>query len=199
MIFSRDSQHPLERHNLASKQTYARLDGRLVVFRLQDSLCRADRVWLYDRENFRFLAWGRGRIVFPILRRMPPMAFQPPTPTEIDRAVRAWMASAAPVGANLDSAETFADIEQLSLRIGRAVACQLAEQALQKQAAELPAETPCPQCGQACRLTRHPRPLTTVAGQVTYNEPASHCGVCRRNFFRPANVTGSASRCPGMK
>jgi hypothetical protein len=119
------------------------------------------------------------------------MAFQPPTPAEIDRAVRAWLASAAPVGAHLDSAETFADIEQLSLRIGRAVACQLAEQALQKQAGELPAETPCPQCGLACRLTRHPRPLTTVAGQVTYDEPASHCGVCRRDFFSGTNKIAS--------
>ena len=111
------------------------------------------------------------------------MAFRPPTPAEIDRAVRAWMDSSLPSDTGLDSAETFADIEQVSLRIGRAVACQLSERALRKQAADEPAESPCPQCGRTCRMTRHTRRLVTVAGEVAYDEPASHCGVCRRDFF----------------
>ena len=76
----------------------------------------------------------------PHLAQDAPTDFRPPA--EIDRAVRAWMDSALPSGTGLDSAETFADIEQLSLRIGRAVACQLAERALRKQAADEPAETP---------------------------------------------------------
>ena len=111
------------------------------------------------------------------------MAFRPPTPAEIDRAVRAWMETSLPSGTGLDSAETFADIEQVSLRIGRAVACQLSVRALRKQAADEPAESPCPQCGRTCRMTRHTRRLVTVAGEVAYDEPASHCGVCRRDFF----------------
>jgi hypothetical protein len=111
------------------------------------------------------------------------MAFQPPTPAEIDRAVKAWFAAAPPMATGLGSAETFADIEQLATRIGRSVACHLTEAALQEQAPEVGTETPCPQCGRACRVTRHQRRLITVAGEVSYAEPASHCETCRRDFF----------------
>jgi len=101
------------------------------------------------------------------------------------------MDSSLPSDTGLDAAETFADIEQLSLRIGRAVACQLSERALRKQAGDEPAETPCPQCGKACRMTRHTRRLITVAGEVAYEEPASHCGVCRRDFFSGTSEVAS--------
>lgn len=111
------------------------------------------------------------------------MAFQPSTPAEIDRAVKAWFAAAPPLATGLGSAETFADIEQLAARIGRSVACHLTEAALQEHAPAVGAATPCPQCGRACRVTRHPRRLITVAGAVSYAEPASHCETCRRDFF----------------
>ena len=119
------------------------------------------------------------------------MAFRPTTPAEIDRAVRAWMDSSPPLGTGLDSAETFADIEQLSLRIGRAVACQLSERALHARAGAEPAEVPCPQCGRTCRRTRHTRRLVTVAGEVAYDEPAGHRVACRRDFFPGAAAPAS--------
>lgn len=111
------------------------------------------------------------------------MPFQPPTPADIDRAVKAWLAAGPPMGTGLRSAETFAEIEQLATRIGRSVACHLTEQALQEQATDVAAEAPCPQCGRTCRMTRHTRRLVTVAGKVSYAEPASHCESCRRDFF----------------
>jgi hypothetical protein len=111
------------------------------------------------------------------------MAFQPPTPADIDRAVKAWFAAASPLATGLGSAETFADIEQLAARIGRSVACHLTEEALKEQAPAVGTEAPCPQCGRACRMTRHTRRLVTVAGAVSYAEPASHCESCRRDFF----------------
>ncbi len=60
------------------------------------------------------------------------MPFHPPTPAEIDRAVKAWFAAGPPLATGLGSAETFAEIEQLAGRIGRAVACQVTEQALER-------------------------------------------------------------------
>ena len=117
------------------------------------------------------------------------MPFYPPTPAEIDRAVKAWLADAPPLAVGLDAAETFTDIEQLATRLGRAMACQLTEQALHHQARDLADEAPCPQCGRTCRVTRHPRRLVTVPGEVSYAEPASHCVACRRDFFPGASPT----------
>ena len=141
-----------------------------------------------DIFDFRYSA---GSECLTHLAQDAPMAFRPPTPAEIDRAVRAWMETSLPAGTGLDSAETFADIEPLSLRIGRAVACQLSERALREQIGDQPAETPCPQCGKICRVTRHTRGLLTVAGEVAYDEPASHCGVCRRDFFSGTSEVAS--------
>jgi hypothetical protein len=119
------------------------------------------------------------------------MPFYPPTPAEIDRAVKAWLASSPPVATGLGSAVTFSDIEQLATRIGRSVARQLTEQTLDEQAREQAAEVLCPQCGRACRVTRQTRHLITVPGEVCYDEPAGHCGSCRRDFFSGTYETAS--------
>jgi hypothetical protein len=118
------------------------------------------------------------------------MAFQPPTPADIDRAVKAWFAAGPPLATGLGGAETFSEIEQLAARIGRSVACHVTEEALKEQAPEVGTETPCPQCGRACRMIRHSRRLITVSGDVWYAEPASHCETCRRDFF---SGTGEAA------
>jgi hypothetical protein len=113
------------------------------------------------------------------------MPFLGPTPAEIDRLVDAALAT-QPVEELADvfpTSMTFSQIEQLAARLGQRLTCRLTEQALAQQAATLSAEVACPQCGNVCRLTRHPRRLTTAAGQVTYHEPASHCESCRRDFF----------------
>jgi len=119
------------------------------------------------------------------------MAFQPSTHAEIDRAVKAWFAAAPPMATGLGSAETFAEIEQLAMRIGRSVARHLTEEALKEQAPDVGTEALCPQCGRTCRMTCHTRRLVTVAGEVSYAEPASHCETCRRDFFSGTGETPS--------
>ena len=105
-----------------------------------------------------------------------------------------------PLDGEFNSAEAFVDIEQLANRVGRSLARQLAQRALHRQADAEPAETPCPQCARTCRLTRHKRLLTTVAGEVAYSEPASHCPACRRDFFpgRPKLRLGERSYSPDL-
>ena len=57
---------------------------------------------------------------------------------------------------------------------------------LQQQAQALPAEQPCPDCGQPCPVQREPRRLTCRDGTLTYDEPVCHCPACRRDFFPSA-------------
>lgn len=118
------------------------------------------------------------------------MTFRALAPAEIDRAIDAYLASVS--SESLDEAfpasgMTFSQIEQLAGRMGRRIACRLTERALDQQAATMPAEVACPQCGRVCRLTRHVRRLTTAVGEVTYHEPAGHCPTCRRDFFSGTN------------
>jgi hypothetical protein len=150
-----------------------------------------DSIAIIRLGEFSTSIWFRGPSFFAYLSQDAPMAFQPPTPADIDRAVKAWLAAGPPLTIGLRSAETFADIEQLTLRIGRAMACHLTEQALDQQADEMPDQTPCPTCGRHCRVTRHNRQLVTVAGVVSYHEPASHCESCRRDFFSGTDEAAS--------
>ena len=57
---------------------------------------------------------------------------------------------------------------------------------LEQQAQALPAEQPCPACGQLCPVGHDPRPLVGHGGTLTYQEPLCHCPACRRDFFPSA-------------
>ena len=57
---------------------------------------------------------------------------------------------------------------------------------LQRPAAALGAQQPCPDCGRPCVLRRHGRPLQVQGGQLQQQEPLGHCPDCRRDFFPPA-------------
>src|ERR1700682_2946642 len=59
---------------------------------------------------------------------------------------------------------------------------------LEQQAQALPAEAPCPACGQPCPIRHEPRTLATShGGALCYREPAAHCPACRRDFFPSAS------------
>jgi hypothetical protein len=59
---------------------------------------------------------------------------------------------------------------------------------LEQRAGTLPAQIPCPDCGQLCPLGHQERPLTVHSGQtIPLREPLVHCPVCRRDFFPPAD------------
>jgi hypothetical protein len=82
---------------------------------------------------------------------------------------------------------TFSDIERLSHQVGQQIAAALTADALASAAAEAPAHAPCPTCGGGSRVTQKRRTISTLDGPVDYNEPASHCVACRRDFFPSAD------------
>ena len=57
---------------------------------------------------------------------------------------------------------------------------------LERQAARLGQQQPCPGCGQLCRVDHQSRPLAVKGGTIQQDEPVCHCPDCRRDFFPPA-------------
>ena len=78
------------------------------------------------------------------------------------------------------------DIEQAAATAARAVARGTIEELLEKKAALLGAEQPCPTCERLCAVHREPRTIHFWGGEVTYREPKCHCPACRRDFFPSA-------------
>jgi len=75
------------------------------------------------------------------------------------------------------------DIEQVATSAARALAKGTVEELLEKRAAVLGAEQPCPTCKRLCPVQREPREIHFWGGPVTYAEPKCHCLACRRDFF----------------
>ena len=86
---------------------------------------------------------------------------------------------------------TFAQIEQRASEAGREMTRRVTEHLLLQQRQKMPAELPCPQCGEACRVSTKKRRITTVDGLIGYPEPACHCFACRRDFFPGASETAT--------
>jgi hypothetical protein len=88
----------------------------------------------------------------------------------------------------------FADLEELAVQIGHAVAEQLLQQSVQRQAAEpVPAaDEVCPTCERpGDGQSPQPRTVTTRAGDVHWDEPARCCHRCRRSFFPSIQTPGA--------
>ena len=75
------------------------------------------------------------------------------------------------------------DIEQAAATAARAVARGTIEELLEKKAALLGAEQPCPTCKRLCAVHRQRRTINFWGGEVAYSEPKCHCPACRRDFF----------------
>jgi hypothetical protein len=88
------------------------------------------------------------------------------------------------------------DIEQIAKNAACAVAKGAIEELLEKKAATLGSEQPCPECGRLCLVQREPRIITFWGAVVTYREPQCHCPACRRDFF--PSTTGAASELPRL-
>jgi hypothetical protein len=80
---------------------------------------------------------------------------------------------------------SFADLEELALRLGHTLATELLRQGLARQAATPPSgEAACPSCGgPGAAADPEPRTVTTRAGEVAWQEPSFSCGRCRKAFF----------------
>lgn len=82
-------------------------------------------------------------------------------------------------------------------QIAQAAAAGLTEGTLQtlleRQAAALGDQQPCPDGGRPCVVRRHERPLQVRGAELQQNEPICHCPDCRRDFF-PPTATLAAGR-----
>lgn len=86
------------------------------------------------------------------------------------------------------------DIEQVAVTAARAVARGTIADLLERKAALLGPEQPCPTCQRPCDVRRQPRAVDFWGGEVTYAEPVCHCPACRRDFFPSA--AGAAADAP---
>jgi hypothetical protein len=77
-------------------------------------------------------------------------------------------------------------LEQVAAAAARGVGEGTLATLLEQQAQALPADQPCPDCGQLCPVGQDPRPLVGHGGSLTYREPVCHCPACRRDFFPSA-------------
>lgn len=84
---------------------------------------------------------------------------------------------------------TFADIERATHAIGQRVAAGLSADALAAAADGQDGFARCPKCQNSTRVTRKKRVVQTPDGPVEYQEPASHCLACRRDFFPSASAS----------
>ncbi len=75
------------------------------------------------------------------------------------------------------------DIEQFAKDAACAVAKGTIEDLLEKKAATLGPEQPCPDCQRLCPVGRAPRTIHFWGAPVPYEEPKCHCPACRRDFF----------------
>jgi hypothetical protein len=80
---------------------------------------------------------------------------------------------------------TFADFEELAVRLGQTLSTELLRQGLARQAATPPPQAhACPTCGGPVEAAEpEPRTLATRAGEVGWQEPKRYCGRCRKSFF----------------
>jgi hypothetical protein len=87
---------------------------------------------------------------------------------------------------------SFADLEDLALRLGHTLAAELLRQGLACQAATPPPQADaCPTCGSPLGAAApEPRTVTTRAGEVGWREPQRYCGHCRKAFFPPVPPPG---------
>ena len=78
------------------------------------------------------------------------------------------------------------DIEPMAVVAARAVARGTIADLLERKAALLGPEQPCPTCQRPCDVRRQLRTIDFWGGAVTYAEPQGHCPACRRDFFPSA-------------
>lgn len=94
---------------------------------------------------------------------------------------------------------TLTELEDVALAIREALSEQLLAQSLQRQAATSDQRPdpyrPCPTCQQpVTEQPPDPRSLHTRGGDVTWDEPHTHCRRCRQAFFPSVEESGPGSQ-----
>jgi hypothetical protein len=85
----------------------------------------------------------------------------------------------------------FRTFEQIATAAAQGLTEGTLQLLLQQQAGKLPEEQPCPDCGTLCPTKPHTRMLTAEGATVQQTERIAHCPVCRRDFFPPADGSGT--------
>jgi hypothetical protein len=85
----------------------------------------------------------------------------------------------------------FRTFEQIATAAAQGVTEGTLQLLLQQQAHKLPPEQPCPHCGKLCSTEPQIRSLTARGAEVRQVERIAHCPDCRRDFFPPADGSGS--------
>jgi hypothetical protein len=85
----------------------------------------------------------------------------------------------------------FRTMEQIATVAAQGLTEGTLELLLQQQADQLPPEQPCPGCGKPCPIESHNRPLTARGAEIQQTERIAHCPDCRRDFFPPADGSGT--------
>ena len=106
--------------------------------------------------------------------------------TGIERVATGWGKVVArrveeQVGPDLDLDAD--DMERLAVSAACVVVKGTIEELLEKKAAALGPEQPCPSCQRLCPLKRESRTISFCGTEVEYREPKCHCPACRRDFF----------------
>ena len=85
----------------------------------------------------------------------------------------------------------FRTFEQIATAAARGLTEGTLQLLLQQQAHKLTDEQPCPDCGKLCPAESRTRSLTAQGAEVEQVERVAHCPVCRRDFFHPADGSGT--------
>jgi hypothetical protein len=84
-----------------------------------------------------------------------------------------------------DATVDFQTMEQVAAAAAAGLTEGTLSHLLQKQAATLDAQHPCPACGTLCPVGSEDRPIVAPHAKLTYKEPVCHCPSCRKDFFPP--------------
>jgi hypothetical protein len=120
---------------------------------------------------------------------MPRRTFTPEELQELRDLAAGWGKIVARRAFGDDGPDLEVDLDLME-QVAQAAAAGLNEGTLQllleRQAARLGQQQPCPGCGRTCPVGRETRPLAVMGGTIRQDEPVCHCPDCRRDFFPPA-------------
>lgn len=85
----------------------------------------------------------------------------------------------------------FRTFEQIATAAAQGLTEGTLQLLLEQQAHKLTEQQPCPHCGTLCPTQPHTRSLTAQGAEVEQVERVAYCPDCRRDFFPPADSSGS--------
>ena len=81
-------------------------------------------------------------------------------------------------------------IEARAHQLGQQLSRQIQARQMGQITAGAATRAKCPACGTRCETVPKRRPVTSIDGHMSVEEPEGHCPVCRRDFFPPPGSLG---------